>query len=80
MNPTHLGDGIRHAKETGQNAGVDGVTDHGIGTGGYQLVACLMMTERLQFLPRCSPPRQTKRRPAACLPSARDGDYAAAQR
>ena len=37
----HLGDGNRHAKETGQNAGVDGVTDHGIGTGGDQLVALL---------------------------------------
>jgi hypothetical protein len=39
--PAHLGDGNRHAKETGQNAGVDGVTDHGIGTGGDQLVALL---------------------------------------
>ena len=37
----HLGDGNRHAKETGQNAGVDGVTDQGIGTGGDQLVALL---------------------------------------
>ena len=27
--PAHLGDGYRHAKESGQNAGVDGVTDHG---------------------------------------------------
>ena len=27
-----------HAKETGQNAGVNGVTDHGIGTGGDPLV------------------------------------------
>src|SRR5208283_3168979 len=35
------GDGNRHAKETSQNAGVDGVTDHGIGTGGDQLVALL---------------------------------------
>src|SRR5271170_43716 len=39
--PAHLGDGNRHAKETGQNAGVDGVTDYGIGTGGDQLVALL---------------------------------------
>lgn len=39
--PAHLGDGNRHAKEIGQNAGVDGVTDHGIGTGGNQLVALL---------------------------------------
>src|SRR5271155_474469 len=39
--PAHLGDGNRHAKETGKNAGVDGVTDHGIGTGGDQLVALL---------------------------------------
>jgi hypothetical protein len=36
-----LGDGNRHAKETGQTPGVDGVTDHGIGTGGDQLVALL---------------------------------------
>jgi hypothetical protein len=39
--PAHLGDCNRHAKEPGQNAGVDGVTDHGIGTGGDQLVALL---------------------------------------
>jgi hypothetical protein len=39
--PSHLGDGNRHAKETGQNAGVDGVTDHGIRTGGDQLVVLL---------------------------------------
>ena len=39
--PAHLGDGNRHAKEPGQNAGVDGVTDHGIGAGGDQLVALL---------------------------------------
>ena len=39
--PAHLRDGNRHAKETGQNAGVDGVTDHGIGTGSDQLVALL---------------------------------------
>ncbi len=39
--PSQLGDGNRHPKETGQNAGVDGVTDHGIGTGGDQLVALL---------------------------------------
>src|SRR5271155_5562828 len=37
----HLGGGNRHAKEAGENAGVDGVTDHGIGTGGNQLVALL---------------------------------------
>jgi len=36
-----LGEGNRAAKEPGQNAGVDGVTDHGIGTGGDQLVALL---------------------------------------
>jgi hypothetical protein len=36
-----LGDCNRHAKETGQNAGVDGVTDQGIRTGGDQLVALL---------------------------------------
>ena len=39
--PAHLGDGNRHAKEPGQNAGVDGVTDHGIRTGGDQLVVLL---------------------------------------
>jgi hypothetical protein len=39
--PAHLGDGNRHAKETGQTASVDGVTDHGRGTGGDQLVALL---------------------------------------
>ena len=39
--PAHLGDCNRHAKKPGQNAGVDGVTDHGIGTGGDQLVALL---------------------------------------
>src|SRR3984957_11074569 len=39
--PAHLGHGNRHAKETGQNAGVNGVTDHGIGTSGDQLVALL---------------------------------------
>jgi hypothetical protein len=36
-----LGEGNRHAKETGQNAGVDGVTDHGIWTADDQLVALL---------------------------------------
>jgi hypothetical protein len=40
--PAHLGDGNRHAKETGQNAGVDGVAGHPIGTGGDQLVALLI--------------------------------------
>src|SRR5580700_2050830 len=39
--PAHLGEGNRAAKEPGQNAGVDRVTDHGIGTGGDQLVALL---------------------------------------
>src|SRR5271163_4314449 len=39
--PAHLGDYNRHAKKPGQNAGVDRVTDHGIGTGGDQLVALL---------------------------------------
>ena len=39
--PAHLGDCNRHAKKPGQNAGVDWVTDHGIGTGGDQLVALL---------------------------------------
>ena len=38
---TQLGDGDRGAKEPGQNAGVDGVTDHRIGPGGDQLVALL---------------------------------------
>jgi len=37
----HLGEGDRGAKEPGQNAGVDGVTDHRIGPGGDQLVALL---------------------------------------
>ena len=37
----HLGEGNRHAKKPSQNAGVDGVTDHGIGTGGDQLVVLL---------------------------------------
>jgi len=37
--PAHLRDCNRHAKETDQNAGVDGVTDHG--SGGDQLVALL---------------------------------------
>jgi len=39
--PAHLGEGNRGAKEPGQNSGVDGVTDHGIGTGGDQLVVLL---------------------------------------
>jgi len=39
--PAHLGDGNRHAEESGQNTGVDGVADHGIGTGGDQLMALL---------------------------------------
>ena len=62
--PAHLGDGDRHAKETGQNTGVDGVTDHGIGTGGDQLVALLNGDERLQLLPRCSRAQMANRRPA----------------
>ena len=37
----HLGQGDRGAKQPGQNAGVDGVTDHGIGPGGDQLVSLL---------------------------------------
>jgi hypothetical protein len=36
-----LGESNRDAKKPGQNAGVDGVTDHGIGTGGDQFVALL---------------------------------------
>ncbi|SPE26333.1 hypothetical protein SBA5_540091 [Candidatus Sulfotelmatomonas gaucii] len=39
--PAHLGEGNRGAKEPGQNAGVDGMTDHGIGTAGDQLMALL---------------------------------------
>jgi hypothetical protein len=39
--PAHLGDRNRHAKKPCQNAGVDGVTDHAIGTGSNQLVALL---------------------------------------
>src|SRR5215475_11780530 len=37
----HLGESDRGSKEPGQNAGVDGVTDHCIGPGGDQLVALL---------------------------------------
>src|SRR5215469_11185004 len=37
----HLGEGDRGAKEPGQYAGVDGVTDHCIGPAGDQLVALL---------------------------------------
>src|SRR6516164_4014036 len=37
----HLGEGDRGTKEPGQNAGVDGVTDHCIGPGSDQLVALL---------------------------------------
>src|SRR5580704_6409611 len=40
-NPAHLGKRNRGAKKPGQNAGVDGVTDQGIGAGGNQLVALL---------------------------------------
>src|SRR5580698_709788 len=39
--PAPLGEGNRGAKQPGQNAGVDGVTDHGIGTGGDQLMVLL---------------------------------------
>src|SRR5215472_17437585 len=39
--PAHLGERNRGAKKPGQNAGVDGVTDQGIGAGGNQLVALL---------------------------------------
>jgi hypothetical protein len=39
--PAHLGNCKRHAKKPGQNAGVDWVTHHGIGTCGDQLVALL---------------------------------------
>src|SRR5579872_4311664 len=37
----HLGDCNCHAKKPGQDAGVDRVAHHGIGTGGDQLVALL---------------------------------------
>src|ERR1700722_2387961 len=37
----HLGDGNRHAEESGENAGIDGVTNHGIGAGSDELVALL---------------------------------------
>ena len=62
--PAHLGDGNRHAKKSGQHAGVDGMAHHGIGTGGDQLVVLLIVTERLQLLPRCSRAQTAKRRPA----------------
>ena len=62
--PAHLGDGNRHAKETGQNAGVDGVTDHGIGPVVISSWPCLMVTERLQLLPRCSRAQTANRMPA----------------
>jgi hypothetical protein len=39
--PAHLGDGDRHSEESGENAGVDGVTDYGVGTGGDQLMVLL---------------------------------------
>ena len=37
----HLGERDRRAKEPGQHAGVDGVTDHCVGPGGDQFVALL---------------------------------------
>src|SRR5579872_2851616 len=37
----HLGDRNRHAEETRENSGVDGMTRQGIGTGGDQFVALL---------------------------------------
>ena len=37
----HLGDGDGHAEESGQNAGVDGMADQGVGTGGDQFVVLL---------------------------------------
>ena len=37
----HLREGDRCAKEPGENAGVDGVADSGIGTGGDQFVVLL---------------------------------------
>src|SRR4029077_16677479 len=39
--PAHLGERKRGAKKPGQNAGVDGATDHGIWACGNQLVALL---------------------------------------
>ena len=39
--PAHLGERNRGAKKPGQNAGVDGVTDQGIGAGRNQFVALL---------------------------------------
>ena len=39
--PAHLRERNRGAKKPGQNAGVDGMTDQGIGAAGNQLVALL---------------------------------------
>ena len=39
--PAHLGNCNRHAKESGQDSGVDGVTDHRIGAGDDQFVVLL---------------------------------------
>ena len=39
--PAHLGERNRGTEKPGQNAGVDGMTDEGIGTGGNQLVVLL---------------------------------------
>jgi len=39
--PAHLRDRNRHPKKPGQDAGVDGMTDHAIRTGGDQLVPLL---------------------------------------
>ena len=58
----HLGEGDRGAKEPGQNAGVDGVTDDCIGPGGDQLVALLNRdgAEDLQALRATWPKNQTR--------------------
>jgi hypothetical protein len=45
--PAHLGNCNRDAKKPGQNAGVDWVTDDGIGTGGNQLVAMLKLPDAM---------------------------------
>ena len=39
--PAHFGERDREAEESGQNAGVDGVANHGIGAGGDQFVTLL---------------------------------------
>ncbi len=62
----HLGEGDRCAKEPGQNAGVDGVTDHCIGYGGDQFVFLLNRdgAAPVAARPRCSRAQTAKRRPA----------------